>query len=206
MRIAHVVLAAALVGGCGTSEMDKKPAAVVKDAPAGAKAEPPRADTAGPELDAAASSIDFVGSKLSLDHEGKFPKFTAALTLEGDEPTRLQLAVEPGAVVVEPEKLRKHLVGNDFFAAATHPTAVFSSTAITKAAAPATHTIEGLLELRGVTKSISFPATIAIDATSAKGKAEFTFNRKAFDIVYDGMADDLIKDDVLLKVDLTFVR
>ncbi len=90
-----------------------------------------------------------------------------------------------------------------------HPcrsTATFTSTVITKAVAPATHTVEGTLDLHGTTKSISFPATVALDASSAKGKAEFTINRKDFGIVYPGMPDDLIKDEVLLKIDLAFKR
>ena len=37
-------------------------------------------------------------------------------------------------------------------------------------------------------------------------KAEFTINRKDFGILYAGMPDDLIKDDVLLKIDLRIPR
>ena len=42
--------------------------------------------------------------------------------------------------------------------------------------------------------------------SSATGHAEFSINRKDFGIVYAGMADDLIKDDVALKIDLSFTR
>ena len=38
------------------------------------------------------------------------------------------------------------------------------------------------------------------------GKTEFTINRKDFGIVYKGKPDNLIKDDVLLKIALDFKR
>jgi polyisoprenoid-binding protein YceI len=63
-----------------------------------------------------------------------------------------------------------------------------------------------LLELRGVTKTVSFPANITIDAKTAKGTAEFKINRKDFGIEYPGKPDDLIKDEVLLKIALVFNR
>ncbi len=205
MRVAHALFAAILFTAC-KSEIDEKPAATVKDAGKDAKAEAPKAVAGGPTLDAASSSIGFVGSKVSLDHPGAFKDFTAAVTLDGDTLTALQLEVETGSVAIEPEQLREHLVTADFFDAAKYSTATFSSTKITPGTAPATHMIEGNLELRGKTVVISFPATVTVDATHAKGKAEFTVNRKDFGIEYPGKPDDLIRDEVLLKIDLNFKR
>ncbi len=205
MRFAHVLFAAILLTAC-KSEIDEKPAATVKAAGKDAKAEAPKVVAGAPTLDAEASSIAFVGSKVSLDHPGSFKDFTGAVTLDGDTLTALQFEVKTGTVAVEPEQLREHLITADFFDAATHPTATFSSTKIEPGTAPATHMIEGNLELRGKTVVISFPATVTVDATHAKGKAEFTINRKDFDIVYPGKPDDLIRDEVLIKVDLTFKR
>jgi polyisoprenoid-binding protein YceI len=56
------------------------------------------------------------------------------------------------------------------------------------------------LQLHGVTKSISFPATIKVGGDAVEVDAEFAINHKDFGIVYPGMPDDLIKDDVLLKL------
>ena len=58
----------------------------------------------------------------------------------------------------------------------------------------------GNLELHGVTKSIKFPATVKASGDSVEVDAEFAINRKDFGVVYPGMPDDLIKDDVLLKL------
>ncbi len=59
-----------------------------------------------------------------------------------------------------------------------------------------------LISLRGVTKEVIFPATIAIAGKDVTGKAEFSVNRGDFGIVYKGMADDLIREGVVLKIDL----
>ena len=42
-------------------------------------------------------------------------------------------------------------------------------------------------------------------AAGATGIAEFKINRKDFGIVYPGRADDLIADDVLLKLNLAYL-
>jgi polyisoprenoid-binding protein YceI len=203
MRTWFVLSVFSLVVAC-KSELDNKPSAGAKEAPRGAQVAP--VAEGGPAFDASASKIEWVGSKVSLDHAGSFEKFTASITLDGDKVTSLQIAVDPASVAVEPEKLREHLIAPDFFDVAKYPSAGFSSTKITEGPAPATHTIEGLLELRGVTKTVSFPANITIDAKTAKGTAEFKINRKDFGIEYPGKPDDLIKDEVLLKIALVFNR
>jgi hypothetical protein len=40
----------------------------------------------------------------------------------------------------------------------------------------------------------------------AKVKSEFSINRKDFSMEYAGMADDLIRDDVVIKLDLVFPK
>ena len=60
--------------------------------------------------------------------------------------------------------------------------------------------------MRGVKKSVKFPATITITPADVAVKAEFAINRKDFGIVYAGKADDLIRDDVVIKLDLKSAR
>ncbi len=207
MRIPTLVLAGVLASAC-QSKIDDKPKAAVKDAKdsdAKGVSATPTAD--GPQLDKSKSSIGFVGAKVTDDHKGSFADFTAAVTLEGDVPKSLGIEVKTDSVQVEPKKLLDHLKSADFFDTATYPTATFSSTSITaKADGESTHVVEGVLDLRGVKKDITFPAKLTVDAKSATGHAAFSINRKDFGIVYNGMADDLIKDDVLLEIDLAFTR
>jgi hypothetical protein len=51
-----------------------------------------------------------------------------------------------------------------------------------------------------VTKAVAFPATIKVDAAAAALDAEFAINRKDFGIMYAGRTNDLIRDEVVLKL------
>jgi polyisoprenoid-binding protein YceI len=64
----------------------------------------------------------------------------------------------------------------------------------------ATHTVTGNLTLHGVTKSISFPAKIAVSGDRATLDSEFFINRKDFGITYPGKANDLIRDEAVIKL------
>ncbi len=109
-----------------------------------------------------------------------------------------------GSLVADQDKLTSHLKSPDFFNVGKYPKATFKSTEIKEGGEGGTHTVTGDLTLLATTKKITFAATIAVAEGSATGKAEFKINRQDFGIVYPGKPDDLIKDDVLLKLDLAF--
>ncbi len=56
-----------------------------------------------------------------------------------------------------------------------------------------------------MTKQIKFPATIQVEGDRVTVQAEFFIQRFDFDIVYPGKADDLIRDEVVIKIDLVAV-
>ncbi len=151
------------------------------------------------------SKIGFVGSKVSGSHEGAFERFRGTIRLAGTkvEGSSVETEIDMDSLKVEPEKLLDHLKSPEFFDVARFPKATFKSTEIKPGGAiGATHTITGNLNLHGKEKSISFPATITVSDSEASTKAEFTINRKDFDIVYPGMPNDLIRDGVVLKLDI----
>jgi len=151
------------------------------------------------------STVEFVGAKVSAKHQGAFKAFRGVVNVVGADATKSNVSAEIdiASLSIEPAKLAGHLKTPDFFDAEKFPKAKFASTAI-KAGGEngATHTISGNLELHGVTKGITFPAKIKIEADQVTVDAEFAINRKDFSIVYPGMPDDLIKDDVLIKLAL----
>jgi polyisoprenoid-binding protein YceI len=174
---------------------------------------PAATSTAGPSAAASEtlsfsnqnSKIAFVGSKVSGSHEGTLEKFRGTIRLAGGkvEGSSVEGEIEMDSVKVEPDKLLGHLKSPDFFDVARFPKATFKSTEIKAGGAGgATHTVTGNLNLHGKEKSISFPATIAVSDAEASTKAEFAINRKDFDIVYPGMPNDLIRDGVVLKLDI----
>ena len=62
--------------------------------------------------------------------------------------------------------------------------------------------MDGEIDLHGVKKSISFPAEIQTSADAVMVKAEFAINRRDFNVNYPGMPNDLIRDNVIIKLDL----
>lgn len=154
-------------------------------------------------FDESQGSVGFVGAKITGKHEGAFEDFSGKVTLvDGDpEKSQVRVTIRTTSVQVEPEKLENHLRSSEFFDVERFPTATFVSTAIAKGGpADATHTVTGNLELHGVKKSISFPANITLKDDLVSIDSEFAINRKDFGIVYPGMPDDLIQDDVLIKL------
>jgi polyisoprenoid-binding protein YceI len=154
-------------------------------------------------IDPAASKVGFVGSKVTGKHEGTFSKVSGTVTPSGGkaEGGSVTIEIDLDSVKTDDQKLDAHLKSPDFFDVAKHPKATFTSSEI-KAGGDkgATHTVTGELDLHGTKKTISFPATIQVGAEDATANAGFSINRKDFGIVYAGMKDDLIRDDVLIKL------
>lgn len=148
------------------------------------------------------SSFDFVGAKVTGKHDGKIKKFSGKIELVDGDPLKSKVTVtmDMKAVETDTPKLTGHLQSPDFFDVEKFPESKFESTKIEKSADG--FTVTGNLTLHGVTKSITFPAKIDVKADQVSVNADFGINRKDFEIVYPGMPDDLIKDEVLIKLDL----
>ena len=152
------------------------------------------------------STVSFVGRKLTGKHEGSFGKLTGTIELTGGKikTGKVTLAIDASSLKTDDEELDTHLKSKDFFDVTRFPKATFTSTSIAAGGAGgATHTLTGNLELHGVTRSIGVPATIKVEGKTITATAEFTLKRKDFGIVYPGKPDDLIKDEVLVKLALT---
>jgi polyisoprenoid-binding protein YceI len=156
------------------------------------------------------SKVQFVGSKVTGKHEGGFNQFTGTIDLVGTKPqeSRVWVEIEAASVYTDTDGLTKHLQTGDFFETEKFPKALFASTKIEPDTAKGgeNYTVTGDLELRGQKKAVTFPATIRITPEAIDVDAEFAINRKDFGIVYAGKADDLIRDDVVIKLDLNSPR
>ncbi len=189
------------------------PASLAAASPAAA-AEPSAkaADAKAPHriaLNAANTSLVFVGSKVTGSHEGRFEQLSGAVETLGTDPAsaKISVSIDMASVKSGIEKLDGHLKSPDFFNVEKFPTARFDSIGIAAAeASKNVYTITGNLLLHGVTRQISFPATIAVSEQNVDVKSEFSINRRDFDIVYPGMPDDLIRDDVLIELKMNLAR
>ncbi len=156
-------------------------------------------------INAAASSVGFTGAKVTGSHNGSFPTFTGTIDLDPArvENSRITVDVDTTSVTTDTPRLTEHLKSPDFFNVAQFPRATFTSTAITAGGTGgATHTVTGNLALHGQTRAISFPANVTITPGEVAATAEFVINRREFGIVYAGMPDNLIRDDVAMHLSL----
>lgn len=148
------------------------------------------------------SKIEFVGSKVTGKHDGGFRVFDGAVVLVDGDPTRssVRLVIDMNSVWSDNERLTGHLKTADFFDVESIPTATFQSTGI--ALAGDGYEVSGDLTLHGVTRNITFPAQITMDSASVSAQAEFFIRRFDFDIRYPGKSDDLIRDEVVIRLNL----
>ena len=195
-----LVLIVGLAGlGCAPDPAADKPQAEVGEA----QAAPESTEAAGTTLAfAEGSAVQWVGSKVTASHEGGFEAFEGEVHLVDGDPTAsaVHVAIDTTSLWADDDKLAGHLKSEDFFDVEAHPTATFTSTSIEPAEAG--YTVTGNLDLHGVTKSISFPAQITVEGDAVSVQAEFSIKRFDFGIEYPGRADDLIRDDVVIKLDL----
>ncbi|HXV75945.1 MAG TPA: YceI family protein [Candidatus Polarisedimenticolaceae bacterium] len=196
-----VALLALLTFGCSNPADDKPEAAVADPEPVPERSDEAAVFTVDPER----SSIHFVGSKITGSHDGGFHQFEGVIELVDGDPTASSVTVEidTTSLWADDTRLTEHLKSPDFFGVETYPQAVFESTSIEQTADG--YTVTGNLDLHGVTKSVSFPAQIEVGPDSVTARAEFFIKRFDFDIVYPGKPDDLIRDEVVIRFDLTAV-
>lgn len=156
------------------------------------------------------SKVSFIGSKVTGKHDGGFKQFSGTIDLVNAKPeeSSVSVIIEMASVYTDADGLTEHLQTGDFFEVSKHPKSSFASTKIVPDAAKGAnaYTVTGDLEMRGVKKSVSFPATITVTDGNVAVNAEFAINRKDFGILYAGKADDLIRDDVVIKLDLNAPR
>ena len=189
---------------CADPASDKPKATVAEAQPQSSAQKPAETLVISPEN----SKVEFVASKVTRSHQGSFKKFTGKIELVPDSipESRVSIDIDTASVETDDPQLTGHLKTPEFFDVAKNPKATFESTKIEPSNSGSNYTITGNFDLHAVKKSITFPANIQVTADSAAVDAEFSINRKDFGIVYAGKADDLIRDSVVIKLNLRVPR
>ncbi len=148
------------------------------------------------------STISFIGSKVTGSHDGGFKSFEGTIAVaDGKIVAPSKITIDMDSLWSDSDRLTGHLKNPDFFDTANIPTAEFAVTSMRDT--PEGTELTGNLTLHGVTKSISFKPEVSISDDEVTLKAEFDVMRFDFGIVYKGKADDLIRDEVVIKLDVT---
>lgn len=155
------------------------------------------------------SKIDFVGSKVTGSHDGGFKSFSGHFHIDGDSlaASGHQIEIDMNSTWSDNDKLTEHLKAPDFFNVEKFPTSSFIATGLreSKSGEDGTHQLTGNFKLHGVEKSIEFPVTVTQSDDKVEIDADFFINRFDYDIKYEGMKDDLIRKEVVIKLDLTAI-
>lgn len=189
------------------SELDGRTAAEVSEPEPIAETEEVQQEAVGTRtlaFNQETSRIEWLGAKVTGDHDGGFHKWTGTGEVdENQNLTRVEFVVDTTSIWSDNERLTGHLKNEDFFEVDTYPEARFTSRSITEGVAEGaegTHTVRGDMTIKETTKTIAFPVTVKTDDDKIAVSSEFTLMRFDFGIEFTGRADDLIRDEVLMKL------
>jgi len=201
LALALAALGVAAAAGCNDPAKDKAKATTSEAVtPAAA---PAPANAVSYAFDQTTSKIGWVGSKVTGKHDGGFDAFKGTVdVVDGaTEKSRVDVSIDAASITSDAAKLTGHLKSGDFFDVEKHPKATFVSTEVKKGGDKgASHTITGNLTIKGISKSITFPAKVAVSDAEVTVDAEFAINRRDYSLNYAGMPNDLIRDDVVIKL------
>jgi polyisoprenoid-binding protein YceI len=193
-----------LAAGCARNPADEAPHATTGEAVSPHQAPVPApAEAVTLPIRPQNSKITWKGSKVTRIHDGGFSEFEGAVHLvEGDpQKSHVQVTIQTASIYADDKKLTLHLKSPDFFDVDVYPTATFSSTRIQRKQGNL-YEVTGDLRMHGVTRPVTFPATIEVQPGAVRAQAEFAIRRFDWNIKYPGKADDLIRDEVVLRLDI----
>lgn len=160
-------------------------------------------------LNKSASSIAWLAKKVTGEHNGTVGISAGALNVDGNKLIGGNFTIDLKTIknldLTDPaynQKFVGHISSGDFFEVEKFPTASF---VITKVAG---NQVTGNLTVKGITKSITFPAEIAVKGGKVTAKATITIDRTDFNIRYgskkffESIGDKAIFDDFALTVSL----
>jgi len=161
-------------------------------------------------VDASKSTITWVGKKVTGSHNGTIALKSGTLNVNGKSVTGGGFIIDMTSIkdADGSAKLEGHLKADDFFGADKFPTSNFVITKV--AGSGANVTVTGNLTIKGITKPLTFPATVAVnaDGTITATAAKIVVDRTKYDIKYgsksffESIGDKAIYDEFELAVKL----
>ena len=144
--------------------------------------------------------IDFVCAHVGAKpdpRKGRFTKFsgTAEVDAAAKKLKSVSVEIDTTSLATEFQKLTDHLKSADFFEVKEFPTAKFESTAIEGEGSQTK--VTGNLTLHGVTKEISFPATVDVNESGLTLSSKFTIDRSEFGMTF---GPDKVENKVSMTV------
>jgi polyisoprenoid-binding protein YceI len=140
-------------------------------------------------VDAAKSTFKWTAKKVTGSHWGNVKVASGVINTENGNVKNGNVTIDMKSIDVKDleaakggDKLAGHLKGDDFFAVEKHPTAKLEIKSVAAAASGITCTAD--LTIKGITKEITFPATVGYADNVMTATADFKIDRTKWDIKY----------------------
>jgi polyisoprenoid-binding protein YceI len=152
----------------------------------------------------AQSEITFTSKQMGVPVDGKFKRFEAQMNFDPKKPetSKVNFTVDLLSVDIGNTETERELTKPGWFDSAKVPAATFSSGAI-KSVGAAKYEVSGKLVIKGQSRDVVVPITLAQSAGTTTARGEFTIKRLEFKIG-DGDWNDLslVANEVIVKVKL----
>ena len=172
-----------------------------------------QAQTAAYGVDVNKSALSWTGYKVLGKHYGPIQLASGMLEFAGSTLKGGDFVIDMTSIDCEDlsggskDKLVGHLKSDDFFGVDNHPKAMFKIKNAKKTG-NSTYDITGDLTIKGITHSVTFPATVEVTGNMTKASADIKVDRTKYDIKYrsgsffDGLGDKAINNEFDMKVNL----
>ncbi|MET0520031.1 MAG: YceI family protein [Burkholderiaceae bacterium] len=168
---------------------------------------PPALAQAKPaQLVAAQSELSFTSKQLGVPVDGRFKRFDAQLNFDPKKPEtgKVGFTIDLTSVSLGAAEFDAELAKAAWFDSKKTPQASFQSSAI-KAAGPGRFEVAGKLTIKGQTRDIVVPITLAQAGAVSTASGSFVLKRLEFKIGEGEWADtSVVANDVLVKFKLAF--
>ena len=172
---------------------------------------------AGPgtfKVDAGKSNLKWTATKVTGKHEGTVKLASGSLQSDGKNLTGGNFDIDMNTIactdISDKEtngKFIGHLKSEDFFGVEKHKTAQFVIGKVTPKSGNEVE-ISGKMTIKGITKDITFPATVTHAGKGIKAKAKITIDRSEYDVRFGSgkffadLGDKIIHDDFIIDLDM----
>lgn len=169
------------------------------------------------KVDASASKVEWLGKKVTGEHNGVVNMKSGSFDYDGGTLTGGTFTVDMTSITDSDlsgewkEKLEGHLKSDDFFGVEKFPTSTFVISKVVPQG-PNYYKITGNITIKGTTQEITFPATLEEKDGQLVGSATMTIDRSKFDIRYgsgsffDDLGDKTIYDNFDLTVTIVAAK
>lgn len=172
------------------------------------------------KVDPAKSTLKWTGKKVTGEHFGKVTLKEGSFSVDGAKLVSGSFVADLNSLTVEDltdkefnGKLVGHLKSDDFFSVEKHPTASFVLTSA-KATGAGKYDVTGNLTIKGITKPVTFPATVTVTGKGAEAAGTITVDRAKYDMKFRSksffdtkeLGDKLIYDDFTIDVKLVAAK